>query len=345
MSMTIDDLGEFGLIERIGRLLPRHGDDVIVGVGDDVAVLRATGDRVWLATCDVQVEGSHFLREAIAPSDLGRKSLAVNLSDVASAGGLPRFALVSLGLPRGLELGFIDGLYEGLRAEAEEFGVDIVGGNISSVRHGLFIDIFLLGEARREEVVLRSGARPGDRVFVTGSLGDAAAGVALLTDGALVCSEGYASTACGRRDRPSPRVREGRIIGSSRAASAMIDLSDGLAGDLRHICERSRVSALIRADALPVAAENRTLSCSVHGDEWHFALHGGEDYELLFTAAPGVAPDLVARIAGETGTCVTEVGEITPAGRPAELVLPGGRTVSLDERGWDHFGRREEQAT
>ncbi|HUX37696.1 MAG TPA: thiamine-phosphate kinase [Rectinemataceae bacterium] len=335
--MTIGEIGEFALIDRIRKLLPLPGEDVVVGIGDDVAVLKADAERVWLATCDVQVEGSHFLRAAIDPVDLGHKALAVNLSDVASAGGRPRFALVSLGLPRDLDLAFIEGLYEGLRAEAEPLGVDIVGGNISSVRHGLFIDIFLLGEAPRDEVVLRSGARPGDRILVTGSLGDAAAGVALLLDPSLEMEAAYASRARVRRDRPSPRVREGRLIGAAKTATAMIDLSDGLAGDLGHLCEKSAVSARIFASALPVEAANRTFSASAKGDEWHLALHGGEDYELLFTSPPDKAGRLAEEIRKATGLRVTEIGEILEAGQAPEFVLPDGKTVGFGGGGWDHF--------
>ena len=180
--MKIEQLGEFGLIERIRAALPAPGPNVIVGIGDDVAVLKAatavgaeggaaasedsaaaSTDSVWLATCDVQVEGAHFLRDAIPPRSLGRKSLAINLSDIASAGGVPRYALVSLGLPGGLEVAFIDELYAGLREEGSEFGVDIVGGNISRSRLGIFIDVFLLGEAirkNRRAALGRGGGRP-----------------------------------------------------------------------------------------------------------------------------------------------------------------------------------------
>jgi thiamine-monophosphate kinase len=335
--MTIDELGEFGLIERIRRALPDPGGDVLVGIGDDVAVLAAEGGKVWLATCDVQVEGVHFLREAIAPRDLGRKALAINLSDVASAGGRPRFALVSLGLPRGLPAEFVDDLYAGLREEAGRFGVDIVGGNITGTRAGVFVDIFMLGEADRGEVKLRSGAKVGDSILVTGTLGDAAAGVALLLDPTLSAEENYAARARARRDEPSPRVREGELLGASRQVGAMTDISDGLAGDLAHICEKSGVGARVFSSALPVSPENRALSLVAQGDEWHFALHGGEDYELLFTAPRDKAFGLADMLRRETGTNVAVIGEIQEQSRGIELELPDGRIVPLEPRGWDHL--------
>jgi len=335
--MKIDDLGEFGLIDRIQRALPAPSSDVLVGIGDDVAVLRATDDRVWLATCDVQMEGAHFLRDAIAPRDLGRKALAINLSDIAATGGAPRFALVSLGLPKDLDVEFIDGLYAGLRVEAESFGVDIVGGNISRSRLGVFIDIFLLGDAPHQNVLLRSGAHVGDKILVTGTLGDAAAGVALLLDAALATTVAYAVTAHARRDTPTPRVREGQLIGAAHAVTAMIDISDGLASDLGHICERSDVGARVFAEKLPVTEANRALARDAHGDEWHFALHGGEDYELLFTAPATQADALAAQITRETGTRVSIIGEILPASKGRQLILPEGRVVPLEARGWDHF--------
>jgi thiamine-monophosphate kinase len=347
--MKIEQLGEFGLIERIRAALPAPGPNVIMGIGDDVAVLKAPAgggldsDAVWLATCDVQVEGAHFLRNAIPPRSLGRKSLAINLSDIASAGGTPRYALVSLGLPADLDVEFIDELYAGLRDAGSEFGVDVVGGNISRSRLGIFIDVFLLGEALRANVVLRSGARAGDRIMVTGSVGDAAAGVALLLDPQLknATDPAFAALARSRQDCPAPRVREGALIGSMRTASAMIDVSDGIAGDLHHICERSAVGVRLFTDRLPVSPENRALSRAARGDEWHFALHGGEDYELLFTAPPGRAEDLAKKITADTGTPVSDIGEIIPADEPSQLVLPHGSARPLKGSGWDHFAPGE----
>ncbi len=335
--MRIDQLGEFGLIDRIQSALPRPGRDVVVGIGDDVAVLRAGEGRVLLATCDVQVEGAHFLRDAISPRDLGRKALAINLSDIAATGGTPRFALVSLGLPKDLAVEYVDEMYAGLRYEAETFGVDIVGGNISGSPSGLFIDITLLGEAPPENVMLRSGAQVGDQILVTGTLGDAAAGVALLLDPALTTSEVYAAVARSRRDTPTPRVREGIAIGESHLASAMLDISDGLAGDLGHLCERSSVGARLFAQNLPIAGANRSLAQAARGNELYFGLHGGEDYELLFTAPPAQAAALAAKIPDLAGTPVSIIGEIRPEAEGMQLALPDGRVQPLHARGWDHF--------
>ncbi len=335
--MKIDQLGEFGLIDRIQSALPQPGRDVMVGIGDDVAVLRAGGERVLLATCDVQVEGTHFLRDAISPRDLGRKALAINLSDIAATGGTPRFALISLGLPRDLAVEYVDELYAGLRIEAERYGVDIVGGNISGSPSGLFVDITLLGEAMPENVVLRSGAQVGDQILVTGTLGDAAAGVAMLLDPALTTTEAYAAAARARRDTPTPRVKEGIWIGASHMATAMVDISDGLAGDLGHLCERSGVGARLLAQNLPITRANRDLAQVARGSELYFGLHGGEDYELLFTARPAQAAALATQITDQTGTPVSIIGEILPEGEGMQLVLADGQVQPLRVRGWDHF--------
>lgn len=337
--MQIEELGEFGLIDRIREILPEPGKDVIVGIGDDVAVLRGSSERVWLATCDVQMEGAHFLRSAVLPRDLGRKALAINQSDIAAAGGEPRFALVSLGLPGDLTVEFVDELYTGLRMQAETFGMEIVGGNISRSRLGLFIDIFLLGEAPRQDILLRSGAHPGDKILVTGTLGDAAARVALLLDPKLNTPEPYAEIARTRFSLPTPRIREGRLIAQSHLASSMLDISDGLASDLGHICEKSNVGARIVADRLPIYTENRILAQAAHGNEWYFGLYGGEDYELLFTAPADNADALAERITRETGTHVSIIGEILSKGAGRQLILDTG-FVPLDPQGWDHFRKQ-----
>jgi len=333
----ISDLGEFGLIERINKMLPGEAPDVIVGIGDDVAVLRGNAGQVWLVTCDIQMEGSHFLREAVSPRDLGRKALAINLSDIAAKGGLPRFALISLGLPKDLPVEFIDELYIGIRSEAEASGTVIIGGNISGSKLGFFIDIFLIGEAPEQEVLLRSGAKPGDKILVTGSLGDAAAGVAMCLDPRFDNRNEYCRFASRRFNNPIPRLKEGRLIAQTRKATAMLDISDGLAGDLGHICERSDVGVRVYADNLPVHAENRSLSQKAHGNEWHFSLFGGEDYELLFTVPPEAAAALAEKVKAETGTPVAIIGEIAVATDGRRFILPDNRIVPLEAKSWDHL--------
>lgn len=337
--MRISELGEFGLIDRIAKILPAAGPDVLVSIGDDVAVLRVSENdpRVWLATCDSQIEGSHFVRQSVIPELLGRKALAINQSDIASKGGRPRFALVSLGLPEDLEVVFVDELYKGMRAQAEEFSTDIIGGNISRSRLGLIVDITLLGDALKENLLMRSGAHPGDKILVTGTLGDAAAGLALVGEITSSVSPEYARRAESRFRTPTPRVREGELIGASHLATAMMDISDGLANDLGHICERSRVSARLYAESLPVDRENRKLAQALRRDEWYFGLYGGEDYELLFTAPPPAANKLADEIMQATGTRVTIIGDILASEEGRQFVLPGGRMSVLQAGGWDHL--------
>jgi thiamine-monophosphate kinase len=262
--------------------------------------------------------------------------LAINQSDIAASGGTPRFALVSLGLPSDLEVSFVDRLYAGMLEQAERFETAIVGGNISQSRLGIFIDVSLLGQAERANVVLRSGAAPGDQILVTGTLGDAAAALA-LTQKRVTASESYSRVARSRADTPTPRVREGQIIGASHLATAMLDVSDGLVGDLRHICESSGVGAQIDAGRLPVSAENRALGRTLFNDEWHFALFGGEDYELLFTAPPEKADDLARMVSDRTGTPVAVIGKVLETPNRQELTLGDGTSVQLPSQGWDHF--------
>jgi thiamin-phosphate kinase len=355
-AVSIRDLGEFGLIARIRQMLPAASNAVLVAIGDDVALLRlgigANGrSPLLLATCDVQVEGAHFLRDKIAPRDLGRKALAINLSDIGAKGGLPRFALVSLGLPPDLDIAFVDALYAGLQEEARRFDVAIVGGNLARASQ-MFIDVTLLGEIEPDTFVPRSGACVGDVIAVTGQLGDAAASVALLLDESLAREDAYACLALARAWTPTPRVREGRVIALTHAATAMIDVSDGFAADLGHIADESGVGVRVYAERLPVAHENRALAerCSCHPSrgtprntvqdasvrEWHFALYGGEDYELIFTAPAAHAEDIARRVEQETGTRVSFVGEIVPAEAGRVLVI-NGQTVPLEAGGWDHY--------
>jgi len=336
-NVLVSEIGEFGLIDRLRHWLPNPGDDVLTGVGDDVAVLRPTDDRVLLATCDIQVEEVHFRWSFITPQQLGFKAAAINLSDIASMGGQPQHFLVSLALPADATVEQVSDLYAGLREAASPHGADVVGGNISRSPLGWIVDLTLLGEAPANGVVLRSGARPGDRVLVTGMLGDAAAGLALSLNRCLRVPEQAALAARQAFVTPTARVREGQIIAQSGMATAMIDLSDGLAGDVYHVCQASGTGVRIWANRLPVSEATYAVAKAAKRDYLEFALFGGEDYELLCTAPPEQADELARCVTAETGTMMTVVGEIVGAAEGCTLVTSDGTTVALREGGWDHF--------
>jgi len=337
MGVDVSELGEFGLIERIAARLPRYRQDVRAAVGDDVAVLALDAENYLLATCDVQVEGVHFLRKSITPYRLGRRAAAINLSDIAAKGGTPEHFLVSLALPGALEVDWVEELYEGLGKEATAYGADIVGGNLSRTDGPVVVDAFLLGKVKVEEVVLRSGARAGDVVLVTGSLGGGAAGLALLDRGEAGLSAEYKGVLEGHLV-PTPRVKEGLAIARSGRATSMIDVSDGLSSDVGHICDESRVGVRLLAERLPLSSGVRSVAEVTGRTDWALALQGGEDYELCFTVPPEAEEEVAGRVAEEAGTPVTRIGEILPRDEGRWVVLPEGSEIPLVATGWDHFG-------
>lgn len=335
--MKISALGEFGLIERIAAGLPDYAEDVVVGIGDDVAVLRLDDQTCQLATCDIQVEGTHFLRNATTPYQLGRKAAAINLSDIAAKGGTPEHFLVSLALRPDLEVSWVESLYEGLSEEAARYGADIVGGNLSRTDGPIVIDVFLLGRVKRKELLLRSGARVGDVILVTGWLGEAAGGLALARQPGLRLEEKEEERLLAAHLTPTPRVDEGRAIARSGMATAMIDVSDGLSGDLMHLCEASEVGVRVRAGRLPISVGTRGVAELSGRLDWALALQGGEDYELCFTAPGEAEEELVAVVERATGVRVTRIGEVLPAEAGRWVQLEDGREIPLEAEAWDHF--------
>jgi thiamine-monophosphate kinase len=328
----ITDLGEFGLIDRIHRALRQPAGGVVVGIGDDTAALDTGGPRLLLATVDMQVEGRHFIRARTPPELLGRRVAAVNLSDIGAMGGTPRWALVSLALPKSLPVRWVDAFYAGLDGMLGEFGAFVVGGNLSGGTR-IVADLTLLGEVERGRLLTRGGARPGDLICVTGSLGRSAAGRAALDAGLRGAEVAEAITA---HLAPTPRVREGQALAAAGGVTAMIDLSDGLAGDLGHICERSNVGAVVEAAHLPIADDTRGIAARLGLDPVHLAIAGGEDFELLFTAPAPALEWLRAAVSEETGTPVTVIGEVRPSAEGRALVGDTG-AVALSVGGWDHF--------
>lgn len=321
--MKIGELGEFGLIDKIAELVGSPKGRVISGIGDDAAVW--IGERcLQLATTDSLVEGVHFLCSQITWEELGWKALAVNLSDIAAMGGNPRYALITFGLPKDMEVEDVISIYKGLLEIARIYDVAIVGGDFVFSPQ-LIITITVLGDLDGEVYLSRSEAYPGDQIGITGYLGSSAGGLEMLRRG-LNLEKEIASFLRQAHFRPLPKINEGKILLRYKVKAA-IDISDGLISDLGHICRLSKVGAKVRIDRIPVHPYLK----EVFGEEaLGFALCGGEDYELLFTAPQGVMEELRRELS------FTIIGEIVE-GQGIELLDEEGKSFHWKKRGWDHF--------
>jgi thiamine-monophosphate kinase len=331
--------GEDAFVRAIRALtVPGPASGIRVGVGDDCAVLHPQADTALLATTDLLVEDVHFRRRWAEPADIGWKAIAVNLSDIAAMGGRPRWALIALALPEGTSPEEVEAFYEGALALAQPLGVTIAGGDTSASPGGWFVNVTLLGEAVSPR--LRSTARPGDTVAVTGSLGRSTAGLAVLEAGAAPGGVAAADLAdvLGAHRRPRPRVREGQWLAQAGGVTAMMDLSDGLGIDLPRLLGESRVGAIVDVDRVPIDAATRGVAAALGNDPATWATGGGEDYELLLTCEPAALERLQRGLADACGTQLTAIGEIT-GGAAAARWTSGGREIAV-ARGFEHFAAR-----
>jgi len=308
------------LIERVRRAAARGSRSAGTGIGDDCAVLRVPrGDEV-LVTTDFSLEGVHFRREWHPPDSVGHRCLARGLSDIAAMGGVPRAAFLSLALPPDLPQKWVDQFVGGLLKLAKRYSVPLAGGDTAQSPGGVLADIVVLGSAPAGKAILRSGAKPGDLLYVTGTLGSSVAVLNRLRDGEKLQPKSHL-----KHFYPEPRIAIGQFLREKKLASAMIDISDGLSTDLGHICDESKTGAVVYADALPIAD-------GLGDDNMQLALHGGEEYELLFTARPNRRiPKQIA------GAAITQIGEIVGS-RRMKLAQSDGRTEILQPAGWEHFG-------
>ena len=335
MTDDLRDLGEFDLIRRLTSRGPADGRGVELGVGDDCAVLDVGGDEHQLVTTDLMTEGVHFLRSA-DPAAIGDKLMSVNLSDVAAMGGRPAHAVLAMAVPADVSPTYLDRLYEGLYARATRHGVSLVGGDTTASAGPLTLSLTLTGFAPPDRVLRRDAARPGDRVLVSGTLGDSAAGLALLLAAEDVALDADVSDPLLQRHlRPEPRVDLGRALAGVEGVGAAIDLSDGLASDLAHVCERSGVGARIHLADIPISEPLRRFGELTGSDALALALGGGEDYELCVTVRAEAVPG--ARAAAEgAGVPLTDVGEIVE--EPGVVwVDPDGMEIASSPDGYDHF--------
>ena len=307
-------LSEKLLIQRIRRSAARDARPG-KGIGDDCAVLRIPRGHEVLVTTDFSLEDVHFRREWHPPDSVGHRCLARGLSDIAAMGGIPGAAFLSLALPVELPQKWVDRFIAGLLKLATRFSVQLAGGDTAQSPDGVLADIMVLGSVPAGRAILRSGAHPGDFIYVTGTLGSAVATLNRLRDGEKLRPGSHR-----KHFYPEPRVAVGRFLRERKLASAMIDISDGLSTDLGHLCEESKTGAVVYAESLPALA-GLTL-----------ALRGGDEYELLFTSRP--KHRIPQQIAGTQVTCI---GEIT-RGKRMKLVTAAGKTEILKPAGWEHFG-------
>jgi thiamine-monophosphate kinase len=333
-------LGEFGLIARLTKFCPKTSSQVRLGVGDDAAVIRPRSDTELLVTTDVLVEGVDF-ECADTPFDrVGEKALAANLSDIAAMGGRPTVFFVSLSLPSRATVREAEGLYRGLGRCARRYGVTLGGGDVSAAPCWS-VAVTVLGEVARGRALTRSGARVGDLLCVTGTLGDSGAGLALLQRQARLpreISRTHAKRLIDRHQRPSPRLSIGQRLAGQRLATAAIDLSDGLAADVRHLCEASKVGVEIDLSAVPISTALHRYSEAARRDPIEFALGSGEDFELLVT----IPPKHLARAQRAAGSDapLTVIGRVTSARNGLYAIDAEGRRRPLPRVGYEHFRRR-----
>jgi thiamine-monophosphate kinase len=335
--VKIRDLGEFGLIARIKDRLPTLPSSVVKGIGDDAAVFASPPGKRLVVTTDLLVEGVHFDFSFPPPRLLGRKTLSVNISDIAAMGASPRFAFISLAIPEAMRLESLDEFFRGFLETAAEFGVSLLGGDTSASPGPLFLNVTLLGEGKNGEIVFRDGAKPGDDLYATGTLGDSLAGLEIARRRGRKRVSPAEKYLLGRHFNPAPRAKEGRTLGEKRLVHAMIDISDGLLSDLGHICEESRVGARLWAESLPLSPALRAQTARAKSPGWAFALRGGEDYELLFSAPPENRNRI--RALGRRWKCgISRIGRIEPRGCGIAIEGPNGPVDPGLFRGYDHFG-------
>ncbi|EFK10144.1 thiamine-phosphate kinase [delta proteobacterium NaphS2] len=341
MSQTLGQVGEFGLINKIDEIIAMEGiqpPENLLGIGDDCAAFQPRPGYDLLVTCDCMVENRHYLPRFMSPHDVGRRAMTLNISDIGAMGGRPRYALISLGLRAHMPLDDVIAVYRGFLAELNPLEALIIGGNVTKSDGANFIDITLIGEVESGKMLRRSTARPGDAILVTGYPGQAVAGLTLLLQSET--TNGWAeSPLVNAYFRPSHRAAEGYAVAQTGLAHAMIDTSDGLLGDLGHICDESRVGAVIYEKNLPVSPALLEFSERFGQTPLDYILKESDDYELLLTCAPDNVVRIRHVIENISEIPVTEIGIINEDKGNIRIITPAGRSRLNTVSGWDHFSK------
>jgi len=339
MIDKVSDIGEFGLIKRIKTLIEKQGTQssrVVLGLGDDTASVLIRSGYELLVTCDCLVENRHYLPGRIHPFDLGCRAVSVNISDIGVMGGVPCFALISLGLKPELPVSFIEDMYKGFLAELNPFEIPIIGGNITKIQDNTFVDITILGEVEKGKAVRRSTAKPGDLILVTGFPGRAAAGLYLLIHSPF-SDKLMRHPLVKAYNTPGHRAREARAVALKQLATAMIDISDGFLGDLFHICEESRLGAVIAKEKIPISQDLRGFCARYNKDPYEMFFQDSDDYELILTCRPEHLDLIRAAVSEISDVPVTEIGKITDNEDEISVIGTDGSIVKIKPKGWDHF--------
>jgi thiamine-monophosphate kinase len=336
---------EFDLIRALHRRHGRRSPSVIQGIGDDAAIITSRAGQWTVLTTDLLTEGIHFDLRTATMADIGFRATAANLSDIAAMGATPQYLLVSLAIPRTGARRHVLQLYQGMMAACRPHHVRLIGGDTSASDGGWFLSLTLIGTVPPRKALFRSGAQVGDRLYVTGTIGDSLAGLRLLNEQppranrypwAATLSSRHRQFLIGRHLRPTARLAEGQWLSTHRFATSAIDISDGLSGDLRHICEESHVGVELDLGTLPLSPACRAYAASRKLDPVDLALTGGEDYELLFTVSPRQRPRL-ERTALKQGFSLTYIGNIHPHRFGMQALSPHGTRHKLANRSYEHF--------
>lgn len=339
--MLISHIGEVELIKRMAREACPDPEEVLVGIGDDAAVTRLPDGKVLLTTKDILVEGVHFLLDSITPRQLGRKALAVNISDIAAMGGTPRHLLAAVGLTPDTKVELVSELYRGIKDLCRLHSINLVGGDTVRSPESMIISITLLGEVEEEYLTLRSGAGVGDLIGVTGYLGASGAGLDLLLKNREHASPAFPAhwqKEVVRAHREPPiRLRESFVLSRSGMVSAMIDLSDGITKDLAEIGRASGVGGRIYLDRLPISTATRKTAQFLNKEAVSYALAAGEDYELLFTIKAGRYEEFQRMVVDKLNSSITIIGEIVSEGKGLKMVDKEGKEKDFPPRGFIHF--------
>ena len=341
----LSDLSEFQLIQAIARGFGSSpSPSLLKGIGDDASIIQSHPDHNWLVSTDLLIEGIHFNLRFASFYDIGYRAAVANLSDIAAMGGIPKFLLIALAIPPHYSMLDLHTLYRGLLSPCRPHHVQLIGGDTSASRKDIFLSVTIMGTIEPNRALPRSGAQVGDHIYATGTLGDSSAGLALLQskkkNSKQTLGHRTSQFLMNRHLRPTPRLAMGRLLARYQLANAAIDLSDGLSGDLIHLCQESGVGALIEADTIPFSPQYRTFHRQLGHNPLQMALQGGEDYELLFTVPEHKQSEL-KRLVKRQKIPITRIGAIQPRKLGIRLKLDDNRYRNITEKSYDHFRKKK----